>query len=115
MTVENEVCRDESACIRLELCCDNCPEQNPCLRKQNATIGKEDLLCISMLQAYIVGVKSLATHIQVWLVRWYIETEEAANISLASRRQECLEDSSRPTEAAQGTFGFSSRSAQSNR
>lgn len=60
MTAENEVYRDEPGCIRLELRCDNYPEQNHCLRKQNGTTGKEDLLCISMFQAYIDGVKSFS-------------------------------------------------------
>lgn len=58
MTVENVVYRDEPACIRLELCCDNYPEQNHCFRKQNGTTGKEDLLCISRFQANVAEVKS---------------------------------------------------------
>lgn len=51
---------------------------------------------------------ALAAHIQIWL-GWYIETEEAANIILASRRQECLGDSMSPSKGVQGTFGFTSR------
>lgn len=43
---------------------------------------------------------------------WSVGAEEAANISLASRRQECLGDCSRPTKVTQGTFGFSSRTAE---
>lgn len=73
-----------------------------------ASTGKEDLLDIIIFQANIAGLKSFS-HPYPDTVGWCIETEEAANISLASRRQECLGDSSRPTKGAQGTFGFSSR------
>lgn len=114
MTAENEAYRDEPACIRLELCCDKYPEQNSCLQKQNGTTGKEDLLCISTFKANIAEVKS-CSHPYPDAAGWYTETEEAAIISLASRRQECLGDSSRPTQGAQGTLGFSSRTAESRR